>query len=273
MNSRKAVAYVVMAVVVAFTLFPVYWVISTSFKPPSEWFAQPVHWLPRNPTLSNYETTYATTAGFKVIFNSLIVALGSTALALFIGYPAAYAISRHGTGRFALFLVPLILRASPPMVIALPLLVFYSSVGLLDTAQGLILVYAATTVFYIIWMIKPFIHAVPRDLEDAAMVDGVPRWSIPFKVILPTIAGGVVTSTIFVFILNWTEFSLALALTMNQVRTIPIQMMTISGLGGDSQGHGQAAALSTVSLVPFILGAYFLQKQLLRNLFLGIVRG
>ena len=254
-------------------LFPVFWVVSSSFKTGDDLFALPPHWLPRTLTLSSYVLVFVSQAGVKAVSNSLVVSLGGTFLALLIGFPSAYTLSRYRTGRFALFLLPLITRASPPAVIAIPLLVFYSSVGMVDTPQGLVLLYSATTVFYIIWMIKPFIDAVPRELEEAAMIDGVPRWRIPFGLILPMVAGGVVAATIFVFILNWTEFTLALMLTRYQTQTIPLQMAAISALGAISEGQGQAAAVSTVSLVPFLIVAYFLQKQLRRIFFAGAIRG
>jgi multiple sugar transport system permease protein len=261
-----------MAIVVLIVAFPTFWVIATSFKTENEWFALPIHWLPETPTLSNYAGAFTSEYGVRAISNSLIVALGGTAIALLTGFPAAYAISRYRTGKFGLFIVPLILRASPPAALAIPLLVFYASVGLVDTAQGLVLVYGATSVFYIIWISKPFIDSVPRELEDAAMADGVSRWRLPFSVVLPIVAGGVVAAAIFVFMLNWTEFTFALILTRFDARTVPLQMATISALGDISEGQGQAAALSTVSLTPFMLIAYFLQKQLVRAFAVGAVR-
>lgn len=262
-----------MVVVVLIVAVPLFWVIMTSFKTENEWFAFPVHWLPKTPTLSNYVGAFASEYGIRAVSNSLIVALGSTAIAVLTGFPAAYAISRYRTGKFGLFIVPLILRASPPAAVAIPLLVFYASLGLMDTTEGLVLVYGATTVFYIIWIVKPFIDVVPRELEDAAMADGVSRWRLPFSVILPIVAGGVVAATIFVFMLNWTEFTFALILTRFAARTIPLQMATISALGAISEGEGQAAALSSVSIFPFLLLAYYLQKQLVRAFAVGVVRG
>ena len=121
-------------------------------------------------------------------------------------------------------------------------------------------------------MIKPFIDAVPRELEDAAMLDGVAGWKIPFSLILPMVAGGVVAATIFVFVLNWTEFVLALNLTRFAARTMPLQMAAFNALGSISEGQGQAAALSTVSIIPFLVIAYYLQKQLVRTFYVGAVK-
>ena len=263
-GTRQILNYSILTLLLILSIFPAFWVISTSFKPLAESFATPVHWLPVQPTLSNYEEAFTDSLGFKAIINSLLATIGGTALALGIGYPAAYWLSRYRGGRITLFVFPLILRASPPAVIAIPLIVFYSSVGFVDTLHGLILVYGATTAFYVIWMIKPFIDTVPRDIEDAAMVDGVSRWTIPFRVVMPLVASGVVAAVIFAFILNWTEFLYALSLTRFQARTIPVQMAILSTLGAVSTGEGQAAAVSTVSLVPFLAGAYYFQRYLLR---------
>jgi len=261
--------YALLAVVVVGTLFPVFWVVSSSFKTEFELFSLPAHWLPQTPTLSSYAVAFASQSGAQAISNSLVIALVGTLLALLIGFPSAYVISRYRGGRFALFVLPLIMRASPPAVIAIPLLIFYSSLGMVDTLQGLVLPYTAVTVFYVIWMIKPFVDAVPRELEDAAMIDGVPRWRIPFGVILPIVAGGVVAAAMFVFVLDWTEFTLALMLTRMQTQTIPLQMAAFNALGGISEGQGQAAALSTVSLAPFLIIAYVFQKQLVRTFSAG----
>lgn len=206
------------------------------------------------------------------MYNSIIVTFGAIFLALLIGYPAAYAVSRKRSGRFSLFVLPLIVRASPPIVFAIPLLVFYATFGLLDTLQALIPIYAGITVFYFIWLVKPFIDAVPQEIEEAAMVDGVKRWRLPFNVILPIMLGGVVAASIFVFILNWTEFVLALTLTQLNARTVPIQMTTITS-PYSIVGYGQDAVVSTVSLIPFLFVAYFLQKQLVHTFYLGTAKG
>ncbi len=270
-NNRQRVAYLLMALAVVLTLFPVFWVASISFQGQQEWFARPVHWLPSFPTLANYAAVFANPHGVRAIYNSLIVTFSATVTAMLIGFPAAYAISRYRTGRFSLFVLPLIVRASPPIVFAIPLLVFYAAVGLIDTLQALIPIYAGTTVFYFIWLVKPFIDAVPHEIEEAAMVDGVKRWRLPFNVVLPIVLGGVAAATIFVFIMNWTEFVLALTLTRLEARTIPIQMTTITSLYS-VQGHGQESAVSTVSLIPFLFVAYFLQKKLVRTFYLGTAK-
>jgi multiple sugar transport system permease protein len=259
-----------MAIVTVLALFPLFWTVSTSFKTDQELFTRPLYWLPRVPTLSNYAEAFGQN-GLRVISNGLIVAFGGTGLALLLGFPAAYTMSRYRKRRFAVFIVPLIMRASPPVVLAIPLLVLYSWFGLADTTQGLTLVYGATTVFYIVWMIKPFIDAVPRELEDAAMVDGVPRWKLPLNVILPMVVGGVVVSTTFVFILNWTEYVLALSLTSHEARTAALHMAGMGATAGDWVDQGPAAALSAISLVPFLGFAYYLQKQLVRTFFVGVV--
>ena len=270
--NRQAIAYLILGVTVFFAIFPVFWVASIAFKGQQEWFARPLHWLPSMPTLVNFVAAFSNRNGANAVLNSLMAAAGGTLVALLVGYPAAYAMSRYRTRKLPLFIVPLILRATPPVVIAVPLLLFYSPLGLVDTVAGLIPVYAATTVFYIIWLIKPFIDAVPREIEEAAMADGVRHWRIPFSVVLPIVSGGLAAATTFVFILNWTEFSIALTLTRLYAETIPVQMTTLTSLYS-VLGNGQSAALSTASMIPFLFIAYYLQKLLLRSFFVGAVRG
>ena len=270
-----ALPYLVAAILLLLTIFPLFWMVSFSFKGVEELtqYPEPIYWLPQRPTLFNYADAFATFTGLKAIWESFAIASASTVLAVLIGFPAAYTVSRHGVDRtrFSFFLVPLILRVMPSAVLALPLLVFYSTFGLIDTAGGIILVYGGTTVFYVIWLVKPFIDAVAPEIEDAAMMDGVPRWKVPYWVTLPTVLGGVVIAAFFVFILNWTEFVFVLALGRIDIQTIPVVMTSLSAFGVLSGAHGDASAVSTVSLAPFLVGAYYLQKRLQRVSFFGPV--
>jgi multiple sugar transport system permease protein len=249
--------------------------VSFSFKGVEELsqFPEPLYWLPQRPTLFNYADAFGTFTGLKAIWESLSIASASTIFAILIGFPAAYAVSRYGIRRtrLSLFLIPLVLRVMPAMVLAIPLLVFYNTFGLIDTAGGMVLVYGGTTVFYVIWLIKPFIDAVPREIEEAAMMDGVARWRVLYWVTLPTVVGGVIIAAFFVFMLNWTEFVFVLSLGRIEIQTIPVVMTSLSAFGVLSGAHGDASAVSTISLLPFLVGAYYLQKQLLRVSLFGLV--
>jgi multiple sugar transport system permease protein len=156
--------YTLITIATTVTLFPVLWVVSFSFKSGIELLQHPgpLYWLPHDPTFLNYQDAFGTLGGQKAIWESFSLASISTLGAVFVGFPAAYAISRHGTSKVQLFLVPLILRVLPAVVLGIPLLVFYASLGLIDTFYGLAVIYTGTTVFYIIWLTKPFIDAVPR---------------------------------------------------------------------------------------------------------------
>ena len=274
-RSHKTLPYVVAASLLILTIFPLFWMVSFSFKGVEELtqLPEPIYWLPQRPTLFNYEDAFTTITGLKAIWESFSIALASTAFAVLIGFPAAYAAARRHLPktRFSVLLLPLILRVVPSAVLALPLLVFYSTFGLIDTAVGMVLVYGGTTVFYVIWLVKPFIDAVPPEIEDAAMIDGVPRWKVPYWVTLPTVVGGVLIASFFVFILDWTEFVFVLSLGRVEIQTIPVVMTSLSAFGVLSGAHGDASAVSTISLLPFLVGAYYLQKQLLRVPLFGLV--
>jgi multiple sugar transport system permease protein len=160
--------------------------------------------------------------------------------------------------------MPALLSLTPPVVLALPLVVFYAAMGLIDTLVGLALVYGGTSAFYVIWITKPFIDAVPREVEEAARVDGEDSWAIPFTIILPIIASGVIATIFFVFLLNWTGFVLALSLTRSEARTLPLALTAVRGLGAVSQAEGTAAAVGTLSLAPFFAVSYFAQRYFIR---------
>src|SRR2546426_3650703 len=131
--------YTSLVIVVVATLFPVFWVVSSSFKTDFELFSLPAHWLPATPTLSSYTVAFASQSGVQAISNSLVIALGGTFLALLIGFPSAYVISRYRGGRFALFVLPPIMRGFPPALNANPPPTFHSSLRMGDTRQGLVL--------------------------------------------------------------------------------------------------------------------------------------
>lgn len=207
---------------------------------------------------------------FSAVINSFIVASTGTILAISVGYPAAYSISRGvGGSRFIMFMT-IIPRASPPVLLAIPMMVFYSSFGFMDSLHGLSMVYAAVTVFFVVWMLKPFIDAVPRNLEEAALMDGVSRYKTPFKIVFPLIRGGLAATAVLVFILNWGEFLFALMLTRADARTVPVQLVTISALGGTPGNEGELAALSSLLIIPFIASVYFLLKRLLKGFTFGV---
>ena len=280
---RAILYYLVMLVVLVLVVFPIFWLVSTSFKHPSEWFARPVVWISETPSLQSYNAIFGLPApdisvvggvlvdASKAIINSGIVAGSTTIVAVIIGYMAAYSISRYRTGGATLYFFVLTTRMMPPVAILIPLLVFFTTVQLVDSLAGLIIIYTGINVAFVIWIVRGFIDDLPREIEEQAALDGVSKWAIPFKIVLPLVKGGLAASALFVFILSWTEFGVALILTRAAATTIPVQLLKYQSAAGSALGP--MAALSTLAVIPVIIVGYLIQKQLVRGLSMGSIRG
>jgi len=277
--------WIAMAVIVVLTLFPVFWLISTSIKPLPEWIASPPVFITSTPTLNNYlilfdpslviafqmsvgATSEPVLGAFK---DSAIIAGLGTGLSIAIGILAALAISRHKFGGNFLPLFILSARMFPPVVVIIPLIILYSTLGLIDTHLGLILAYAVFTCPYSVWMMRSFIEEVPRELEDAAKIDGLSTLATYFRVTLPLVKGGMAATALFVLILNWSEFLFALTLTHSKVMTVPVQASKyFSGSVGTL--YGIQAAIGVLAIIPILVLSYLIQKYLVVGLTFGAVK-
>jgi multiple sugar transport system permease protein len=291
-----------------FAVFPILWMVSTSFKLRSEWVTSPPTWVSSAPTVDNYLTILAPqvllerrggtkqvgdenfggskddAAGGAIadllnrsawpgIKGSIIISLSATILSIVVGLMAAISISRYRFGgNFTPFFI-LAGRMFPPIAIAIPFVIMFGPkvFDITDTYFGLILAYAAVTVPFSTWMLKSFVDDLPHEIEEAAMMDGYSRWRAHFTVTVPLIKGGIIATTLFIFILNWSEFLFALILTYTDVQTIPV---TLSKYFSATEGtlYGVQAALAMVSIVPLVIVGFFIQKHLVRGLTLGAIK-
>jgi multiple sugar transport system permease protein len=259
-----------------FALFPIFWMVSTSFKPTHEWAATPPVWITSQATWANYapilSVDFATGwvdgngASWRALLHSFIISSAATFIAIFIGLMAAIGFSRYRAGGHVLALAILTVRGIPMIIVAIPLLILFGWLGLRDTHIGLILAYAAFTVPFAFWMLKSFIDDIPAEIEEAAMMDGMSRWQAHFRVTLPLIKGGVVATALFIFILNWSEFLLAVVLTEKTVVTMPVNMFLYNGV------FGIQAALATVAALPIVLVGLLIHKYLARGFTLGAIK-
>jgi multiple sugar transport system permease protein len=281
-EKQTPLGWVLIILGLGLVLFPLFWILSTSLKSIGEWLTYPPIFIPEKPAVENYLSIFtggALGGGFVArvpnvtnsIISSAICSVGGTALSIIIGLLAAFGISRHRMGGefFPIFL--LAARMAPPIVAAIPLLILYSMIGLVDTYLGLILAYACFTSPYSTWMIASFIEEVPRDLEEAAQVDGMSTLETHFKVTLPLIKGGIAATALFVFILNWSEFLLALTLTHEKILTIPVQVKAFFTYSG--QLYGPQSAFGVIAIIPLIIFSLLIQKHLVRGLTFGAIRG
>jgi len=278
------VRYAVLGVWAVIAFFPIYWMVSTSFKPDTQWFAWPPVYFPDPLTLSNYlnvwfgageytQTQYAISSQTPVIsmFNSTVIATTSTFLAVLFGSVIAYGVSRYRILSEARMFQLLMLRMIPPIVVVAPLSLYYAALGLLDTKFGLIMIYFITSLPYAVWMTKSFIDEVPREIEQAAEILGASRWRTVFEIVLPLIRSGLVATFLFILILTWSEYLLALIITKTSVTTLPIELSKYQG-STEGRVYGRQAALAVGITVPLMIIGLIIRKHLARGFSFGMVR-
>ena len=282
---RLAVAF---AMLIAF--FPIFWLISTSFKPYEEWAQWPPVWVTERPTLQNYRIVFAPEAArefaatqsgsldykvsgsaWKAFGDSAVISVSATILSVAFGTLAAWAMVRFGTGGENYPFQFLTVRMFPPIAVVVPMVVLFSVLRLSDTYLGLIIAYTAFTLPFSIWMIRSFIEEVPTELEGAAMIGGMTRLQAFRSVTLPLVKGGILATALFIFILNWSEFLFALTLTAGDVVTVTVQVANyVSASSGKL--YGVQAAMGTVSTLPVIFFGYVIQRHLVRGLTFGAIK-
>jgi multiple sugar transport system permease protein len=279
-----AVRYTILTVWAIMAAFPIYWMIITSFKPDYQWFSWPPVYWPSPPTLSNYlnvwfgaqeyaGTQYAISSQKPLLslWNTTVIASISTFLSVLFGSIIAYGVSRYRILSEARMFQLLMLRMIPPIVVVAPLSLYYSALGLLDTRTGLIMVYFMTTLPYAVWMTKSFIDEVPLEIEQAAEILGASRWRTIFEVVLPLIRSGLVATFLFILILTWSEYLLALIITKTQVSTLPIELSKYQG-STEGRVYGRQAALAVGITIPLMIVGLIIRKHLARGFSFGMVR-
>lgn len=278
------VRYAVLTVWALLTFFPIYWIVATSFKVDEQWFAWPPIYVPDPPTLANYRnvwfgaqeyaaTQYALSSQNPLVSlkNSVIISFSATFLAVLFGSIIAYGVSRYRILSEARMFQLLMLRMIPPIVVVAPLSLYYSAVGLLDSMIGLILIYFLTSLPYAVWMTKSFIDEVPREVEQAAEILGASRWRTVFEVVLPLIRSGLVATFLFILILTWSEYLLALILSKTNVTTLPVELSKYQGTT-EGKVYGRQAALAVGITVPLMIVGLLIRKHLARGFSFGMVR-
>lgn len=262
-----------LALFAAWSLVPIAMIVMSSFKADRDIFAVPQQLL-FTPTLVNYEALILRWSDFfRALFNSLIVTTGATLLAIAVSTLAGYAYSRY-RGRVlafsAFFLI--FIRLIPPIVITLPLFPAVNALGMNDTHLVLIILYATFFVSLGTLVMRTFIDQIPRELDEAASVDGASRAQIIRRIILPLSAQGMVAVAVFVIVFAWNEFLFAFIFTATRAKTAPL---VISEMIGAVEGveWGALFAASTVQLVPVLLFVVFAQRHLIAGLTAGATKG
>jgi multiple sugar transport system permease protein len=241
-----------------------------SFKTADEIYASPPVWWPAALQWNNYVVLFKDGDAVSV-FNSLVVATLSTVLAMSIGTLCAYSLARYKTGGDDLSNWIISQRMVPPIAVVFPIFLLYVYLGWVDTYVGMVLLYTAFNLPYVIWMMRGYIHDIPRSLEEAALVDGCTPWEVFYKVVLPMCKGGLFATAIFAFIFAWNEFLFALVLTRTEVTTYTVQVTHY--FGGQSNFWTKIAAMSVLGTLPVFVAVVFMQRYLVRGISLGAVKG
>jgi sorbitol/mannitol transport system permease protein len=255
--------------VALFVFFPILWTVLTGFKSEADAAAIPPVFL-FHATLDNYRTVFD--ADYLRFFeNTVWLAAGSTLLALLLGLPAAYSLAFHPSRHSPKVLSWVLSTKMLPVVGALvPLIVIYKNVGLFDTRIGMILLYAALNLPLVIWMMRSFFADLPREVIEAAIVDGARFDQIMVKVVVPLSAPGLAATALLSLIFSWNEFLLAVNLTSANTQTLPVfisSFMTSEGLF-----WAKMSAASTLAVAPVILAGWLAQRSLVRGLTFGAVK-
>ncbi|MFQ5425789.1 MAG: carbohydrate ABC transporter permease [Gaiellales bacterium] len=268
--------YGFIAIAVAFTLFPIYWIAVMSIKPATDYIASPPVWFPSDPTTAHW-SILGQLRGWQGLKNSIIVAVATTAVSVAIGTMAAYSIARFRTGGKHLAFWILSQRIMPPIAVIIPVFLLYTqlrdntSVNLLDTHVGLVILYTVFTLPFTVWMMYTYFRQLPVEMEEASLVDGCTRWQSLWKVAFPLAAPGLVSAAVFAFIFSWTEFLFAVVLTSSKAVTLPV---VISGfLGVQASLLGELGALVVLSMIPAFTLGLLVQRHLVRGLTFGAVQG
>jgi ABC-type glycerol-3-phosphate transport system permease component len=266
MRSRRsgAATYVLAAIFVIAAVFPFAWMLISSIKTKQDLFTVPPHWLPTSPTWANYAKVLYDSNIPRYFLNSSIIALGSTATALVLAIAAAYGFARFRFAGKRIFQAAILVgQILPTATIIVPLYIALSSLGLLNTYFGLILVYLIITLPLCVWMLIGYFRAIPIDLEEAAIIDGASRITVLLRILLPLSVPGIVAVAVYSFVVTWNEFIFALVFaTDSTVKTLPIGLSEFSSEFNVDWGAVMAA--SAVMTIPIAL--LFLAMQ---NLFVG----
>ena len=262
-TGRTLITLLVVLLFLAY-LSPVIWLVMSSFKNRVDIFTtSPTLFF--KPTLDNYTVAFQDKGFGANLQNSVIIAVISSAVALLVGIPAAYRLSRHASQFQGAFLLALLsARLLPAMVLSVPLFVLANKVGLSGTYLAVVAAHLTFAIPFTVWMMRGFFLAIPTSLDEAARLDGCSEMSAFFRVVLPLTKGGIAATAIFLLINSWNEFLFALILTSRDSATLPVAIPSL--LTPIGTFWGQIAAVATVTVVPICIFAFAVQKYMVTGL-------
>jgi multiple sugar transport system permease protein len=272
--TTRALQYVAVLCYLVFLAFPLLWLISSSLKSPQEFASITPSFLPKHPNLSNFSDALEEQGLVRSMLNSLQISVATTVLVLVVSLPVAYALAR-----FRSRLRPitngwiLVSQVFPVILIVIPLFLILRPLHLTNTIPGVVIVYMVWSMPFALWMLQGYVAAVPRELEEAASVDGASRVRTIVSIVMPLLRPGLIATAMFTFISAWNEFFFALVLLQDpQLKTLPLVLARFVGAEGQVQ-FGPLAAASVLATVPSLVFFAFLQRRLTSGLLSGAVKG
>jgi len=264
--------YLGLAGALVFFLGPFFWIVTTSLKGDSDFFAFPPVWIPSHPSLAHYVGLFTRASGLRYFLNSLTISSMSMVAALVVSLPTAYAIARwrFGGGLLGTFL--LVLRMLPAIALIIPVYLMYKQLGLTNSYLGLVMLYTVVYIPFAVWLLVGFLRDFPVEIEEAAMIDGCSRVGALLRVVVPIIAPGLAVVALFSFIATWNEFLFAVVLTGIETKTMMVLVTTYTS-GGTDMFYGEASASVVLGVLPAFVVAFLLQRYLVKGLALGGTKG
>jgi multiple sugar transport system permease protein len=256
-----------------FLIFPLVWLVSTSFKSTSELYSGIVSFIPDNPTLDQYRTALTEGMLLRSIWNSIIVGAVATVATIMVALPSAYALARYTSAlNKAVMGWILATQIFPVILVIIPLYLVLRSLGLTDTLAGLGIVYVVWNLPFVLWMLYGYIKSVPAELEEAALMDGASRVQLIFKILMPVLLPAIAASAIFAFISIWNEFFFALVLLKTPaLGTLPVELARYTGMEGMAR-TGPLAAASLIATIPSLVLFGIMRKWFAGGLLAGSLK-
>ena len=267
----RIVLYALVVVIVLITFAPYLWLIISSISTKAELLERKIFLIPENPTFVNYQNLIAKDF-LPAAANSIIVTVSVVAISVVLGMLAAYAYSRFRfRGSTLLLNTSLVTQMIPPIALIIPMYIIFKALGWMNHRETLVIIYLSLVLPYLIWIMKSYIDSIPRELEEAALIDGASRLRAYFTVIVPVVSTGLAAAVIFSFIITWNEFFYAFSMTKTlAAKTLPVLIYDFnSKFGAD---YVMSATAGVVASLPPVLIALIFQKYIISGLAAGAVK-
>lgn len=267
--------WLIVVLIIVYTLFPFYWALVSSFTTPADLFDTPVRYFPERPTLQAYITVFQNELFRRALVNSIFISITTVVLSLGLGALGAYALGRlKFRGRTLILYVILSMTMFPAIAILGSLFTMVRGLGIYNTPWALILSYMTFTLPFTVWVLTNFFKSLPVELEQAAYVDGATTFQTFYMILLPLTAPGLVTTGLLAFINAWNEFLYALTFTVTPTaRTAPVALALFSGEQDFEIPWGDIMAAAVVVTIPLVVLVLFFQRRLVEGLTAGAVKG